>query len=96
MFEQPELRIKDDKDVLIKMTHVGACGSDVHYYTTGRICSQIVQYPFTVGHECAGIVEKVGDAVTRVKPGNRIAVEPATACHQCDQCLAGGPIPAGN
>jgi len=91
MFELPAPQIKDDKDVLIKMTHVGVCGSDVHYYTTGRIGSQIVQYPFTVGHECAGIVEKAGAAVTRVKPGDRIAVEPATACHRCDQCLAGRP-----
>ncbi len=91
MFDVPVPQIKDDKDVLIKMTHVGVCGSDVHYYTTGRIGSQIVQYPFTVGHECSGIVEKTGAAVTRVKPGDRIAIEPATPCRQCDQCLAGRP-----
>lgn len=91
MFDVPAPQIKNDKDVLIKMTHVGVCGSDVHYYTSGRIGSQIVQYPFTVGHECSGIVEKTGAAVTRVKPGDRIAVEPATPCRQCDQCLAGRP-----
>jgi L-iditol 2-dehydrogenase len=91
MFDLPAPQIKDDKDVLIKMTHVGVCGSDVHYYATGRIGSQIVQYPFMVGHEGSGIVEKTGAAVTRVKPGDRIAIEPATPCRQCDQCLAGRP-----
>ena len=91
MFDVPVPQIKADNDVLIRMTHVGVCGSDVHYYTTGRIGSQIVEYPFAVGHECAGIVENTGTGVTRVKPGDRIAVEPAAPCHQCDQCLAGRP-----
>ena len=71
------------------MTDVGVCGSDVHYYVRGKIGSQVVKYPFTVGHEGSGIVEAVGSAVTRVKPGDPIAVEPATCCHHCDQCLAG-------
>ncbi|MHB9139122.1 MAG: alcohol dehydrogenase catalytic domain-containing protein [Victivallaceae bacterium] len=91
MFDVPAPQIKADNDILIRMTHVGVCGSDVHYYTTGRIGSQIVEYPFTVGHECSGIVEKTGDEVMRVKPGDRIAVEPAAPCHQCDQCLAERP-----
>ncbi len=52
--------IVHDTDVLIRMTRVGVCGSDVHYYSQGQIGSQVVQYPFTVGHEGAGIVEKVG------------------------------------
>ena len=91
IFDVPMPQLKADNDVLIRMTHVGVCGSDVHYYTTGRIGSQVVEYPFAVGHECAGIVEKTGAGVTRVKPGDRIAVEPSAPCHQCDQCLAGRP-----
>jgi L-iditol 2-dehydrogenase len=71
------------------MTTIGVCGSDVHYYETGRIGSQIVEYPFAVGHECAGVVEKVGRAVRRVKPGDRVAVDPAMPCWQCDQCKSG-------
>lgn len=81
--------IHNDTDVLIRMTTVGVCGSDMHYYTTGRIGDQVVQYPFTIGHEGAGIVEKVGSAVTRVVPGDRIAIDPAMPCRQCDQCKAG-------
>lgn len=78
-------------DVLIRMTRVGVCGSDVHYYTEGKIGSQVVQFPFTVGHEGAGVVERVGAAVTRVKAGDRIAIEPAMSCGQCDQCRANRP-----
>jgi L-iditol 2-dehydrogenase len=89
MLEVDKPQIIADNDVLIKMTDVGVCGSDVHYYTRGKIGSQVVEYPFTVGHEGSGIVEAVGSAVTRVKPGDAIAIEPATCCHHCDQCLAG-------
>lgn len=89
MVDAPAPVLKNGTDVLIRMVVMGVCGSDIHYYETGRIGSQVVQYPFAVGHEGAGIVEQVGAAVTRVKPGDRIAVEPAMSCHQCDQCLSG-------
>ncbi len=91
MRDIPAPEIKNPTDVLIRMKIVGVCGSDVHYYTQGKIGSQVVEYPFTVGHEGAGIVEAVGAAVTKVKPGDRIAVEPAMSCWKCDQCLAGRP-----
>ena len=85
----PEPEITRPTDVLIRIKMVGVCGSDIHYYTTGRIGSQIIQFPFTVGHEAAGIVEQVGSKVTRVKTGQRIAIDPAVYCGQCDQCRAG-------
>ena len=87
----PVPKILLDTDVLIKMKVVGVCGSDVHYYDTGRIGSLVVDYPFAVGHEGAGIVEAVGKGVTSVQPGYRIAVEPAVSCGECQQCLAGRP-----
>jgi L-iditol 2-dehydrogenase len=89
MAEVPMPQIKSDKDVLIKMTCIGVCGSDVHYYTTGKIGSQVVEYPYAVGHEGAGIVEAIGSGVTNVKVGDRIAIEPAISCWECDQCKAG-------
>lgn len=91
MRDIPAPEIKSPTDVLIRMKTVGVCGSDVHYYTQGKIGSQVVEYPFTVGHEGAGIIEKVGSSVRNVKPGDRIAVEPAMSCWQCDQCKAGRP-----
>jgi L-iditol 2-dehydrogenase len=91
MKEVPDPKIKDEHDVLIKMDRVGVCGSDIHYYATGRIGSQIVEYPFPVGHEGAGTVVEIGKAVSRVQVGDQIAVEPAMPCWHCDQCVAGRP-----
>ena len=76
-------------DVKIKMSVVGICGSDIHYYTQGQIGSQVVEYPFAVGHEGAGVVVETGTGVKRVKPGDKIAIEPAMPCWKCDQCLSG-------
>ena len=91
MHQVPDPEVADDHDVLIKMKVIGVCGSDVHYYTSGKIGSQVVQYPFPVGHEGAGEVVSTGKAVTRVRPGDRIAIEPAMPCRECDQCQAGRP-----
>jgi L-iditol 2-dehydrogenase len=89
MIEVPEPKIIKDNDVLLKVEMVGICGSDVHYYETGEIGTEVVEYPFVVGHECAGTVVDVGKGVSRVKPGDRVAVEPAIVCHECDQCKMG-------
>ena len=85
----PEPSLVNPGDVKIKMSVVGICGSDIHYYSRGQIGSQVVRYPFTVGHEGAGIVVETGQAVKRVKTGDIIAIEPAMPCRECDQCLAG-------
>jgi L-iditol 2-dehydrogenase len=89
MKDIPEPMIVKPNDVKIRMSVLGICGSDIHYYTQGQIGSQKVIFPFTVGHEGAGIVAEVGSTVTRVKPGDKIAIEPAMPCWECDQCLAG-------
>jgi len=80
--------IQNATDVKLRIACIGVCGSDMHYYTSGRIGAQVVRYPFTVGHECSAIVESTGSAVTRVKPGDLVAVEPAMSCGDCDQCRA--------
>lgn len=85
----PKPSIKNDNDVLLKIAVVGVCGSDVHYYVTGRIGSKVVQYPYVVGHECSAIVEAVGKKVKRVRSGDVVAVEPAVSCHECPQCKMG-------
>jgi len=85
----PEPSIKEDSDVLLKIEKVGICGSDIHYYETGRIGLQIVEYPFIIGHECAATVKAVGKSVTRVKVADKVAVDPAVSCHECDQCTQG-------
>ena len=89
--EIPEPELTTDTDVLVRVGAVGVCGSDIHYYSEGGIGDQIVRYPFIVGHECSGTVEKAGASVRRLKPGDRVAVDPAIVCGTCDQCLAGRP-----
>jgi L-iditol 2-dehydrogenase len=85
----PDPVIINPKDVKIRMSVVGICGSDIHYYTQGKIGSQQANFPFSVGHEGAGMVAEIGPAVTKVKPGDKIAIEPAMPCGECDQCKAG-------
>ena len=89
LFTVPDPEIISDHDVLIRMKTMGVCGSDIHYYNTGKIGSQIVKYPFTVGHEGAGEVIKTGAAVGRVKIGDKVAIDPAMPCYECEQCKSG-------
>ena len=84
---QPE--ISDPHSVLLRIGAVGVCGSDVHYYTAGRIGSLVVKYPEWTGHECAGTIVGVGDQAKRLKVGQRVAVDPLIPCGHCDQCLSG-------
>ena len=63
-------------DVLIRIDTVGVCGSDVHYYTHGRIGPYVVEAPMVLGHEAAGVVEAVGRNVRHLAPGDRVCMEP--------------------
>ena len=82
--KQHELSLRDidlpldvgPNDVKIKIDTVGVCGSDVHYYTHGRIGAFVVDAPMVLGHEAAGTVAEVGSAVTNLKPGDRVCMEP--------------------
>lgn len=91
MREVPDPALVSGHDVIIRMGAVGVCGSDIHYYTEGNIGKKVVHYPFRVGHEGAGTVFETGKDVTRVKPGDRVAIDPAISCGQCEQCLVGRP-----
>ena len=64
------------RDVRIKTHTVGICGSDVHYYTHGKIGHFVVNEPMVLGHEASGTVIACGDEVTDLKPGDRVCMEP--------------------
>jgi D-xylulose reductase len=64
------------RDVKIAVDTVGVCGSDVHYYTHGRIGAFIVKSPMVLGHEAAGTIVEVGPAVKSLKVGDRVCMEP--------------------
>jgi L-idonate 5-dehydrogenase len=91
-----DLRIEAAEDpqigpgqVLIRLGAGGICGSDLHYYFEGRNGSFVIREPLIPGHEASGVVAKVGPGVTRVKPGDKIAVSPSHACGHCDYCREG-------
>ncbi len=83
-----EPAVEKPDEVKVRIDRVGICGSDVHYYLHGRIANRVVQYPATLGHECAGTVVEAG-ASAGLKPGTRVAIDPALTCGQCDQCRSG-------
>ena len=76
-------------EALVRIECVGICGSDLHYFESGRLGLRIVKPPFILGHEACGIVERVGVGVQNVKPGDRVALEPGRACGKCDFCRKG-------
>jgi len=91
-----DLRIEDvpapqpDPDqVLVEISAVGICGSDVHYYEHGRIGDYVVEAPMILGHESGGTVVAVGSAVSHLALGQRVALEPGVPCRRCEQCRAG-------
>jgi D-xylulose reductase len=63
-------------DVRIALRTVGVCGSDVHYYTHGRIGPFVVEQPLVLGHEASGVVVDVGSDVTHLRKGDRVCMEP--------------------
>src|SRR5258707_14539699 len=77
------------RDVMIEVKAVGVCGSDVHYYEHGRIGSYIVRQPLILGHESAGVIVAAGDAVSKSRIGERVAIEPGIPDGVCEQCRAG-------
>ncbi|MGE8617787.1 MAG: alcohol dehydrogenase catalytic domain-containing protein, partial [Achromobacter spanius] len=75
--------------VRVGVKAVGICGSDLHYYRHGRVGDFVIREPLTPGHEASGQVLEVGAAVTTVKPGDRVALDPARTCGVCRYCRQG-------
>jgi len=76
-------------EVLVRIRAVGICGSDIHFYTTGRCSGFIVKEPLILGHECSGEIVEIGDDVDNVKIGDKVAVEPGFPCGRCYYCRIG-------
>ncbi|MCC7447814.1 MAG: NAD(P)-dependent alcohol dehydrogenase [Anaerolineae bacterium] len=72
----PDFEKVGPHDVRIAIHTVGICGSDVHYYTHGAIGPFVVREPMVLGHEASGTVVEVGSAVTHLKVGDRVCMEP--------------------
>lgn len=76
-------------EVRLKITSVGVCASDLHYYRDGRIGTTLIAEPLVIGHEAAAVVDAIGEGVTSHKIGDRVALEPTNACGECMFCKAG-------
>ena len=76
-------------EVLVKVSCVGICGSDLHYYESGRIGQFVVEPPFVLGHEASGVVVQVGAGVHSLRPGDRVTMEPGRTCGHCEYCRTG-------
>lgn len=96
LYKKGDLRMENrpipepkDEEVLIRMSAVGICGSDVSYLVKGYIGDFVVNAPMVLGHESAGTVVKCGKKVTHLKIGDRVAIEPGVPCRYCEHCKTG-------
>jgi len=83
--EQPQPTVDAD-DVLVRVAACGICGSDAHGYdgSSGRRIP-----PLVMGHEAAGVVDQIGENVTRFKIGDRVTFDSTVYCGNCDFCSRG-------
>ncbi|MCW5555735.1 MAG: alcohol dehydrogenase catalytic domain-containing protein [Verrucomicrobiae bacterium] len=82
--------------VLLRVKATGICGSDLHSYLDARIGDTAIGGPLTLGHEFSALVEAVGPGSVDghfqpLKPGTRVAVDPAQPCGHCESCEKGHP-----
>jgi L-idonate 5-dehydrogenase len=67
----------------------GICGSDLHYYNHGGFGTVRIREPMILGHEVAGTIKALGDGVSGLSVGDRVAVSPSRPCNDCEYCLKG-------
>ena len=72
-------------EALVRVTAVGVCGSDIHWWKEGHIGSDWIVNPLILGHECAGVIE------SGARKGERVAIDPAIPCARCEFCQEGKP-----
>jgi len=76
-------------EVLVKIAANGICGSDVHFYHTGRLGNFIVTDPYIPGHEASGTIVACGEGANLYKEGTRVVIEPGIPCGFCRYCKTG-------
>lgn len=78
-------------EVLVAVGAGGICGSDLHYWQDGGFGPIRVQEPIILGHEAAGTVVQLGEGVTDLSVGDRVALNPSQPCGTCTYCREGNP-----
>ena len=87
--DRPVPEIKNPNDVRIKILGVGICGTDLHILMDPPL--HPAEPGIIFGHEFCGQIESVGSAVTKLKPGDKVIVDPHPACGYCDDCRSNRP-----
>jgi len=87
--EEAEIPEPAADEVLLRVKAVGVCGSDIHFYVTGRSGVFTITEPFVMGHEFAGEIVEVGEDVKDFRKGDRVTVEPGVPCGSCFYCRIG-------
>jgi len=77
----------EEGEVLIRVSSVGICGSDLHWFGEAGIGDELLSRPLVLGHEFSGVVEDTHTILN----GSRVAVDPAIPCLECEYCLEGNP-----
>lgn len=76
-------------EVAIRVQRAGICGSDIHYFSHGRVGRFVPKRPFVLGHEFAGTVAAMGEGVDEGLTGARVTVDPSMPCRACGYCRSG-------
>ncbi len=84
--DQPE---PDSSEVLIEISRVGICGSDLHWYEHGQMGDRVVEVPLVLGHESSGKIVAIGTEVSGFSTGERVTIEPGIPCGSCQYCRKG-------
>ncbi|EXJ77133.1 L-iditol 2-dehydrogenase [Capronia epimyces CBS 606.96] len=89
--DRPEPKVTDPTDAIVRIKFVGVCGSDVHFWNHGGVNGNFVSesQPLVMGHEASGTIHAVGSAVSHLKPGDNVAIEPGQPCRSCTRCKEG-------
>ena len=88
----PEPTIEGPLDVIVKIGGAGVCRTDIHILEGQWEAKTGVALPYTIGHENAGWVHAVGDAVTNVTVGDKVILHPLITCGLCRACRSGDDV----
>ena len=92
LHEVPDPQIKGPLDVIVRIGGAGVCRTDLHIIEGQWEQKSGVALPYTIGHENAGWVEAVGDAVSHVSVGDPVILHPLVTCGLCRYCRAGDDV----
>jgi len=87
--EDVPLPIPAADELLVRIKANGLCGSDLHFYESGRLGPFVVDRPYIPGHECSGAVASASALRPDIREGQRVVIEPGVPCMRCELCKRG-------